>query len=461
MSDENTIVIVGASLAGAKAAEALRADGFTGRVLLRGEEPERPYERPPLSKGYLRGEEGSDKVFVHDETFYDSVGIELRLSCRVEGIVPAERRVTLAGGECIAYDRLLLTTGAAPRRLRLAGADLAGVHYLRTIGDSDDLREAIQAGGRIVVIGGGWIGCEVAASARQLGAEVAMVEVAELPLKHVLGPELGAFYRDVHADAGVELHLGIGVEALRGSGSVEEKSSSSAAPRWPPRWWWSASGCPRAPNSPKQPDSHSTTALSPTNAWPPALRGSMRPVTWPRRGIRCWDVGFAWNTGPRRSTRGGWLRRTWRQTSAAPKTGDRTLRSPTFSPINTGARRCAPGKRFGGQANDASSSPRWLGRHRRLSDADMFHRRSGDAGECAIIRDSVRHSCGSVSLCCRLPQPPVAHRSVRVVAPHCCRWHTVCLTAVRHPRSLNVKRRFVDLDCGTARRWLRRRACGS
>lgn len=222
MSDENTIVIVGASLAGAKAAEGLRTEGFSGRVVLCGEEPERPYERPPLSKGYLRGEEGSDKVFVHDENFYNRMGIELRLSCRVEGIEPTERRVTIAGGERIGYDRLLLTTGAAPRRLRLPGADLAGVHYLRTIGDSDHLREAIIAAGRIVVIGGGWIGCEVAASARQLGAEVAMVEMADLPLKHVLGPELGAFYRDVHADAGVELHLGIGVDALRGAGSVEE-----------------------------------------------------------------------------------------------------------------------------------------------------------------------------------------------------------------------------------------------
>lgn len=222
MTDEHAFVIVGASLAGAKAAEALRAEGFTGRVLLCGEEAERPYERPPLSKGYLRGEEGSDKVFVHDETFYDSVGIELRLSCRVEAIEPAERRVVLAGGERVGYDRLLLTTGAAPRRLRLAGADLAGVHYLRTIGDSDHLREAIEAAGRIVVVGGGWIGCEVAASARRLGAEVAMVETSELPLERVLGPELGAFYRDVHADEGVELHLGIGVKALRGSGSVEE-----------------------------------------------------------------------------------------------------------------------------------------------------------------------------------------------------------------------------------------------
>jgi 3-phenylpropionate/trans-cinnamate dioxygenase ferredoxin reductase subunit len=222
MTNERSIVIVGASLAGAKAAEALRTDGFTGRILLCGEEAERPYERPPLSKGYLRGEEASGKVFVHDETFYDRVGIELRQSCRVEAIEPAERQAVLAGGERIGYDQLLLTTGAAPRRLRLAGADLPGVHYLRNLGDSDHLREAIQAAGRIVVIGGGWIGCEVAASARQLGAEVAMVEVSELPLERVLGPELGGFYRDVHADAGVELHLGIGVEALRGSGSVEE-----------------------------------------------------------------------------------------------------------------------------------------------------------------------------------------------------------------------------------------------
>jgi 3-phenylpropionate/trans-cinnamate dioxygenase ferredoxin reductase subunit len=222
MSDERTFVIVGASLAGAKAAETLRSEGFDGRLVLLGDEPVRPYERPPLSKEYLRGEAGPDKAFVHDEDFYDSHEIELRLSTRVRALDLADDAVELESDERIPFDAVLLTTGAVPRRLNVPGADLDGVHTLRTMADADRLQRAIGSADRLVVIGAGWIGCEVAASARQMGAEVAMVEVAELPLLRVLGPELGAFYRDVHADHGVELHFGVGISALRGAGAVEE-----------------------------------------------------------------------------------------------------------------------------------------------------------------------------------------------------------------------------------------------
>lgn len=220
MSDTRTIVIVGASLAGAKAAETLRNEGFEGRVVLIGEESVRPYERPPLSKDYLRGEAGTDKVFVHDEGFYDDRNIDLRLSTRVRALDVRNREVVLGSEERVGYDAALITTGAAPRHLSIPGSDLAGVHYLRELEDADHLRDAIRAGGRVVVIGGGWIGCEVAASARQLGADVALVEVGELPLQRVLGAELGRFYRDVHADHGVELHLGVAVEMLRGGSTV-------------------------------------------------------------------------------------------------------------------------------------------------------------------------------------------------------------------------------------------------
>jgi 3-phenylpropionate/trans-cinnamate dioxygenase ferredoxin reductase subunit len=222
MSDERTFVIVGASLAGAKAAEGLRQEGFEGRVVLIGEEPVRPYERPPLSKDYLQGKAGVEKVFVHGEDYYDAHGIELRLSTTVRALDPAARRVELASGEQLGYDAVLLATGAAPRRLTLPGADLDGIHYLRDLADADRLRAAIATGVRVVVIGAGWIGCEVAASARQLGAEVAVVEVAALPLERVLGSELGRFYRDVHAEHGVKLHMGVGVESLRGGAKVEE-----------------------------------------------------------------------------------------------------------------------------------------------------------------------------------------------------------------------------------------------
>jgi 3-phenylpropionate/trans-cinnamate dioxygenase ferredoxin reductase subunit len=229
MSDARTFVIVGASLAGAKAAETLRTEGFTGRIVLLGDEPVRPYERPPLSKEYLQGKAGLEKVFVHDEGYYEAHDIDLRLSTHVQSLDTTVREVVLSSGEHIVYDAVLLTTGAAPRRLTVPGSDLDGLYSLRTVEDSDRLQVAIRGAGRVVVIGGGWIGCEVAASARQLGAEVAVVEAGALPLERVLGPELGSFYRDVHADHGVEWHLGTGVEELRGSTQVEEVRLSDGA----------------------------------------------------------------------------------------------------------------------------------------------------------------------------------------------------------------------------------------
>ncbi len=169
---KQTFVIAGASLAGAKAAEALRDEGFGGRVMLIGAEAERPYERPPLSKDYVRGEADA-KPYVHDESFYAERDIELRTSTRAERIDPGAGEIALAGGETLGFDRLLLTTGAEPRRLSLPGAELEGVLYLRTIEDSEAIRERIDAGGRLVTIGAGWIGAEVAASARQRGCAAA------------------------------------------------------------------------------------------------------------------------------------------------------------------------------------------------------------------------------------------------------------------------------------------------
>jgi 3-phenylpropionate/trans-cinnamate dioxygenase ferredoxin reductase subunit len=217
-----TFVIVGASLAGARAAETLRAEGFDGRVVLIGEEPERPYERPPLSKGYLAGEAERDSVYVHDAGFYDDHAIELRTGARVTTVDPAADAVVLDDGERIGYARLLLSTGAAARRLRVPGADLNGVHHLRSLADADDLRAGLRSATSVAVVGGGWIGSEVTATARQLGRPVAMIAPGAAPLERVLGPELGRFYRELHAEHGVDLHLGQHVEALSGSGSVEE-----------------------------------------------------------------------------------------------------------------------------------------------------------------------------------------------------------------------------------------------
>ncbi len=222
MAPSGTFVIVGAGLAGAKAAETIRAEGFDGRVLLLGEESVRPYERPPLSKEYLRGEKDFEAAAVRAEDFYAAHAIELRTSTRARVVDVGASEVLVDSGERIAYDRLLLATGAEPRRLDVAGADLPGVHCLRTLSDADRIRQAITPGTRVVVVGAGWIGAEVAASARQLGAEVAMVEMASVPLERVLGLEVGAIYRDLHAAHGVEMHFGVAVESFRGGDRVEE-----------------------------------------------------------------------------------------------------------------------------------------------------------------------------------------------------------------------------------------------
>jgi 3-phenylpropionate/trans-cinnamate dioxygenase ferredoxin reductase subunit len=222
MSSRQTFVIAGASLAGAKAAETLRHEGFDGRVVLVGEEPVRPYERPPLSKAYLRAEVGFDSAAVHEESFYEDHDIELLTSTTVRAVDPEAKKVTLDPGGELEYDQLLLTTGATPRRLSIPGSDLAGLHYLRSLATCDDLRAALALASRLVVVGGGWIGSEVAASARQLGKEVALVEAASVPLERVLGTEVGAMFGALHAEHGVELHLGVGVEGFRGQQSVEE-----------------------------------------------------------------------------------------------------------------------------------------------------------------------------------------------------------------------------------------------
>src|SRR5581483_5535540 len=213
----STFVIVGGGLAGAKAAQTLREEGFDGRVVLVGDEPVRPYERPPLSKDYLRGESGRDVIWVHDEGFYAEHDIELRTRERAVALALDVSEVELEDGERIRFDALLLATGAAPKQLPVDGAGLDGVHLLRTVEDSDRLRAAFEEAQRVVVIGAGWIGCEGAASARQKGLDVAVVAPEEVPLERVLGRDVGAVYRDLHASHGVELVLGTGVEAIEGT----------------------------------------------------------------------------------------------------------------------------------------------------------------------------------------------------------------------------------------------------
>ncbi|MFE4868442.1 NAD(P)/FAD-dependent oxidoreductase [Streptomyces sp. NPDC056682] len=209
---DRTFVIVGGGLAGAKAAETLRSEGFNGRVILIGDEREHPYERPPLSKGFLAGKEERDSVFVHEPAWYAQADIELHLGQPVTAIDRAAKTVQLGDGTLMRYDRLLLATGAEPRRLDVPGTDLAGVHHLRRLSHAERLKHVLKALGRdnghLVISGAGWIGLEVAAAARGYGAEVTIVEPEPTPLHNVLGPELGQIFADLHAEHGVRFHFG-------------------------------------------------------------------------------------------------------------------------------------------------------------------------------------------------------------------------------------------------------------
>ncbi|MFF3565054.1 NAD(P)/FAD-dependent oxidoreductase [Streptomyces sp. NPDC002574] len=217
MSPENTFVIVGGGLAAGRAAEALREHGHTGRLVVIGDEPERPYTRPPLSKGYLLGTETRESIHVHPKDWYAEHDVELLLDTSVTALDWRARAVELDGGHRISYAKLLLATGSSPRRLSVPGAELDNVLYLRRVGDSDRLKAAFTPGARIVVIGAGWIGLETAAAARTAGAEVTVLEHSELPLLKVLGREAAEVFAGLHVDHGVDLRPNAQVERITGT----------------------------------------------------------------------------------------------------------------------------------------------------------------------------------------------------------------------------------------------------
>ncbi|MER6531686.1 FAD-dependent oxidoreductase [Streptomyces sp. NPDC001508] len=218
---DQTFVIVGGGLAGAKAAETLRSEGFTGRVILICDERDRPYERPPLSKGYLLGKEERDSVFVHEPAWYAQNDVELHLGQTVDAIDRAAKTVRFGeDGTLVHYDKLLLATGAEPRRLDIPGTGLAGVHHLRRIAHAERLKGVLAALGRdnghLVIAGAGWIGLEVAAAARQYGAEVTVVQTSPTPLYGVLGPELGNLFAELHREHGVRFRFGVRLTEIVG-----------------------------------------------------------------------------------------------------------------------------------------------------------------------------------------------------------------------------------------------------
>lgn len=225
MTNDETMVIIGTGRAGTQAAMTLREEGFAGRVVLVGEDPEPPYDRVTLSKHYLYGKPGFHGLHFHDPAFYTEHGIEWQRDSRVAAIDLARGQLLLGDGTRQHYDKLLLATGVAARRWDGPGAELPGVHYLRTLADARQLRGALNRsadrGGSVAVIGTGWIGCEVAAAAWELGLSVSLIGRDRLPLAKRVGPEIGEFFRRAHAQHGIELYLGTGVAALHGSDEVQ------------------------------------------------------------------------------------------------------------------------------------------------------------------------------------------------------------------------------------------------
>ena len=216
MTTQPSFIIVGGGLAGAIAAQTLREEGFDGRITLFGEEPHRPYERPPLSKDYLQGKADRDSIFARPQPWYADNAVELRLGTAVTSLDPAAGTVTTATGVQLGYDKLLLTTGSTPRRLSVPGADLDGVRYLRSVDDSERIKAGFAQAHRVAIIGAGWIGLETAAAARNAGLDVTLLEHAELPLLRVLGPEAAPIFADLHRDHGVDLRSQVAVTELSG-----------------------------------------------------------------------------------------------------------------------------------------------------------------------------------------------------------------------------------------------------
>jgi 3-phenylpropionate/trans-cinnamate dioxygenase ferredoxin reductase subunit len=227
MTDQQTFVIVGANLAGGRAAFALRTEAFAGRIVIIGEEPHPPYERPPLSKEFLRGDIPTEKLFIATPEVYGERQIDLLLGARATNIDAEEHVVELAAGARIEYDKLLLATGAYPRKLDVPGNDLVGIYELRTIDDSERIREELEPERRLVVIGAGFIGAEIAASAQMTGLDVTVIEALPVPLSRALGEEMGGIMADIHRDHGVRLYTNEAIDRFEGESRVERVVTSS------------------------------------------------------------------------------------------------------------------------------------------------------------------------------------------------------------------------------------------
>ena len=216
------IVIIGAGHAAGQAAASLRQAKFEGPITIIGDEAHVPYQRPPLSKQYLAGTQLADKVYLRAEKFYADKDIQLMLDTRATQFDPSTKTINLDNGETIAYEKLLISTGSRPRKLSIEGSDLSGIHYLRTMDDVDGIRADVKPGANLVIVGGGYIGLEVAAVGIELGMNVHVLEMEERILQRVTTPEMSAYYHKLHTDRGVHIHTQTGVTGFSGNGSVEK-----------------------------------------------------------------------------------------------------------------------------------------------------------------------------------------------------------------------------------------------
>jgi 3-phenylpropionate/trans-cinnamate dioxygenase ferredoxin reductase subunit len=217
----STVVIVGGGQAGAQAVDTLRREGFAGRLVLIGDESLLPYQRPPLSKKFLSGEMAADRLLFRHRGFYDEHAVELKLGVRATGIEAGAHRVALSNGEEILYDRLLLCTGAAPRRMSCPGSDLGGVHYLRNVDDAAAIAAGLKTGARVLIVGGGYIGLEIAATARKMGCAVTVLEMADRVMNRVVASNVSEFFEHEHRTQGVKIICNTRVVRFEGSGRVE------------------------------------------------------------------------------------------------------------------------------------------------------------------------------------------------------------------------------------------------
>lgn len=218
----SSIIIIGAGQAAGQAAASLRQEGFEGAITIIGDEAQPPYQRPPLSKAYLSGELPMERVLVRPEKFYADKNVELHTNTRVASIDRAAKSVTTDDGTVFEYEKLLIATGSRPRKLNIPGSDLTGIHYLRTVDDVDGIREAMQTAKRLCIVGGGYIGLEVAAVAAKAGLEVTVLEMESRILQRVTTPEMSEFYHALHTERGVNLMVNTGVSGFAGDGAVSE-----------------------------------------------------------------------------------------------------------------------------------------------------------------------------------------------------------------------------------------------